>query len=280
MSTVPTRPTKHQVRAAFDRAARTYDAAAELQRQAVTGLLARLSTVTPCLAAHGAPLLDAGCGTGYALPLLARQFPRAPLVAADLAPAMVEAAQAVLAGVSGVSELPGKQAAAPQALCADLEALPLADASLGLYWSSLALQWCHLPHALGEARRLLRPGGTLAIATLGPGTFAELAQAFACVDRHRHVLAFDDANVLTATLADAGFAEVRLDSETLTVHYPDLRSLLAAIKAVGANQVGPGRRTVPLGRAGLARLAEAYEPFRTPAGLPLSYRVIYALARS
>lgn len=267
MSQFPDRPAKHRVRAAFDRAARTYDGAATLQRQAVTGLLTRLAAVAPDLTG---PLLDAGSGTGYALPLLAARYPGQSLIAADLAPAMVEASRTALATRS----IPG------QALCADLEALPLADASLGLYWSSLALQWCHLPTALAEARRLLRPGGVLAIATLGPGTFAELAQAFATVDRHRHVLAFDDGAAIAAAIAAAGFAEPHLESETLTVHYPDLPSLLAAIKAVGANQVGPGRRTAPLGKAGLTRLTEAYEALRTPQGLPLSYRVVYALVRA
>lgn len=267
MSPVSDRPAKHRVRAAFDRAARTYDGAAILQRRAVAGLLARLEAATPALAG---PLLDAGSGTGYALPLLAARYPGQTLIAADLAPAMVDASRKALAALNAPS----------QALCADLEALPLTDASLGLYWSSLALQWCHLPTALAEARRLLRPGGVLAIATLGPGTFAELAQAFAAVDRHRHVLAFDDGAAIAAAIAAAGFADPHLESQTLTVHYPDLPSLLAAIKAVGANQVGPGRRTAPLGRAGLARLTEAYEALRTPQGLPLSYRVVYALSRA
>lgn len=269
MSPVSDRPAKHRVRAAFDRAARTYDGAATLQRQAVAGLLARLAAMAPGLTG---PLLDAGSGTGYALPLLAARYPGQSLIAADLAPAMVDASRKALAALNAPSQA--------QALCADLEALPLADASLGLYWSSLALQWCHLPTALAEARRLLCPGGVLAVATLGPGTFAELARAFATVDRHRHVLAFDDAAVIAAAIAAAGFADPHLESETLTVHYPDLPSLLAAIKAVGANQVGPGRRTAPLGRAGLARLTEAYEALRTPQGLPLSYRVVYALARA
>ena len=57
-------------------------------------------------------------------------------------------------------------------------------------------------------------------------------------------------------------------------------SLLHALKAVGANRVGPGQRTAALGRAGLARLERAFEAQRTPQGLPLSYRVIYVVAQA
>ena len=37
-------------------------------------------------------------------------------------------------------------------LAGDLEHLPLAAASIDLYWSSLAVQWCDLRRALAEAR--------------------------------------------------------------------------------------------------------------------------------
>ena len=283
------RPARAQIRAAFDRAAASYDAAAQVQRQAVHGLLARLQTQGQTAAwPLAGPMLDAGSGTGYALPLLkgylashsaadsvahAATHTAPTLLALDAAPAMCQRSQQALSG-----RLSGSSVCA--AVCADLHALPLAASSVGLYWSSLVWQWCHLPTAVAEARRVLRPGGVLAVATLGPGTLGELAQAFAAVDTHRHVLPFEEEASLRAALAAAGFEDVRVQRVTLTAYYPSVRSVLQALKDVGANRVGPDARTTPLGRAGWARLEQAYERLRTPQGLPLSYRVIYLLARA
>src|SRR5574343_1377583 len=120
-----TNPSKARVRQSFERAAPTYDSAAAIQRRICDGLLDAL----PPLAV--ARLLDAGCGTGYALPLLCRHFPQAQAIALDLSPAML------------------RQIAAPSyRIAGDLEHLPLIDASIDLYWSSLAVQWCELPLVL------------------------------------------------------------------------------------------------------------------------------------
>ncbi|MBL8460717.1 MAG: methyltransferase domain-containing protein, partial [Zoogloea sp.] len=141
---------KRAVRAAFDKAADAYDAVAAVQRSACDRLLALVSAQ----ALQPRRIVDAGCGTGYALAGLHRRFPDANLIALDFAPAMLRRHAPGLA-------LP---------LCADLERLPLADASIDALWSSYALQWCHPRKALPELARSLRPGGQLWIATLGPGT--------------------------------------------------------------------------------------------------------------
>ena len=295
-----TRPSKARIQASFAKAAATYDSAAALQRavchRLLTGLsparggmlpsglrdaatqdaaagssarpsgnswarsAADLTETRPTAHGDARPLrrwLDAGCGTGYALPLLQAHYPDAQAIALDLAPPMLQRIATPCCRLAG-----------------DLEHLPLADASLDLYWSSLAVQWCDLGRSLGEAHRVLTPGGRLALATLGPATFHELRAAFSAIDPHRHTLSFHKAAEVAEAARKAGFTTVDVQDCRETVHYPDLRSLLRAVKAVGANQVGDGRRSSLLGRSAFARLEAAYETRRSAAGLPLTYDVI------
>lgn len=251
------RPPKSRVRDAFERAAPTYDSAADVQRR----ICQRLAGGLPASTAPQS-LLDAGSGTGYARRLLQQRFPAADYIALDLSAAMLQRVDA-----------PGRR------IAGDLEHLPLADAGLDLYWSSLAVQWCDLGRALAEARRVLRPGGLLALASLGPGTFEELRLAFAGVDDFRHTLGFHSPDEVAELAARAGFGDIAVGRYPEVAHYADFRSLLQAVKAVGANQLGAGRRTGLMSRGAFRQAEAASEAGRTPAGLPLSYDVITLYAR-
>jgi ubiquinone/menaquinone biosynthesis C-methylase UbiE len=102
---------------------------------------------------EGDRVLDAGCGTGRALPpLRAAVGPSGVVVGADLTPAMLEAA--VRAGRDRDGRL----------LLADVAALPLRSRSLdGVFGAGLI---SHLPRPaenLRELARVVRPGGVLAL---------------------------------------------------------------------------------------------------------------------
>ncbi len=251
-----TRPSKARIRQSFERAAPTYDGAADVQRRICAQLAAGLPDIAP------KRFLDAGCGTGHAQADLQSRYPTALAIGLDLSPAML------------------RQLGLPCIrLAADLEHLPLADASLDLYWSSLAVQWCDLATALGEARRTLRSAGLAAMASLGPSTFRELRQAFSTVDRYRHTLSFHNPDEIREIADNLAFASVDTKENTIIAHYPDFKALLRAVKAIGANQVGDGRRTGLMSRAAFLRAEAAYEQLREPAGLPLTYDVIYLYAR-
>ena len=70
---------------AFDKASASYDAAAELQRRVRDELLSRLDEL------EGKPqrVLDLGAGTAHGSRALKRRFPKALVVAADIAPGML-----------------------------------------------------------------------------------------------------------------------------------------------------------------------------------------------
>ncbi|MGB8884806.1 MAG: malonyl-ACP O-methyltransferase BioC [Azonexus sp.] len=251
------RPAKARIRHSFERAAPTYDAAAVVQRR----VCALLATGLPAdLGANR--VLDSGCGTGFAQPLLQQRFPAAHAIALDFAPAMLQRVGTPCCRLAG-----------------DLEHLPLAAASIDLYWSSLAVQWCDLPAALAEARRVLTNGGALALASLGPTTFHELRTAFAGIDAHRHTLSFHTPEEFRRLATAARFVAVDVQKHTEIEHYADFKSLLRAVKAIGANQLGDGRRSSLLSRNAFQRAEQAAEALRTADGLPLTYDVITLNAR-
>ena len=256
-----TRPTKARVRQSFERAAPTYDSAASIQRQICHELAKHLTDHLPSLPA-ATRLLDAGCGTGYAQALLQTRFPAAHAIALDLSAGMLQRIATPCCRLAG-----------------DLEHLPLAAASIDLYWSSLAVQWCDLAKTLAEARRVLKPGGQLALASLGPATFHELRTAFADVDNHQHTLVFHTPAEIAQIANATGLLAVDVQKGTKTAHYADFKTLLKAVKAIGANQLGSGRRTSLMSRTDFQRAETAIEALRTPAGLPLTYDVAYLIAR-
>ena len=101
----------------------------------------------------GDRVLDAGCGTGRALPpLRAAVGPSGVVIGADLTPAMLEAA--VRAGRDRDGRL----------LLADVTGLPLRTGSLDAVFGAGLVS--HLPDPaqnLRELARVVRPGGTLAL---------------------------------------------------------------------------------------------------------------------
>jgi malonyl-CoA O-methyltransferase len=256
--------TKNQVRRAFDRAAPTYGCAAHVQGAAAQRLLA-FSREQP-LPARVRRVLDAGCGTGQTLPALSACFPSAQCVALDFSTAMLT----VAARTSTVAHF----------VCADIERLPLDDATIDFYWSSLALQWCSPEAALREASRVLSPGGVARIATLGPRTLHELRTAFGAVDDGVHVIDFTASEHWLAASRAVGLTVQFHTREPLFDLAPDLRTLLGNIKAIGARTVGSGERRRTLGKKGWQALQSAYETFRRSDGaLPATYDLILLALR-
>ena len=253
-------PIKQRVRESFGRAATSYDSAAILQRRVCDRLLTKFK---PSPSAHDPQhILDAGCGTGYGTRLLRARWHESRLTSVDFAPAMLDIARHH-----------------SHACCAaDIEGLPFSAEQFDLWWSSLSIQWCNARHVFAEAARVLNLGGQLAVSSLGPGTFEELRTAFIGIDQHRHTLSFSDPELIRSALSQAGFSHIRVLRETHAVYYPELKTLLRAVKAIGAQNVGEGGRSGMMGRAAWQKLEAAYELHREKSGLPASYDVILAYA--
>ncbi|MFI2811873.1 malonyl-ACP O-methyltransferase BioC [Microbulbifer sp. M83] len=248
---------KRAVARSFGRAASSYDRAAHLQRAVCRQLLGRLETSRP-----PQRILDLGSGTGYGCELLRRRYPDAEIIALDLAEGMLDYARR-------------ERPVADHYIAADAEFLPLADASVDLVFSSMALQWCYrLPGLFAELRRVLADNGSCQVATLGPGTLDELRRSWAAVDGGVHVNRFLPAGDWLAAARGAGLSGA-LKSEGRVLHFDTVMELMRELKTIGAHNVNRDAGRGLTGRARLQALAEAYEQWRTPAGLPASYELLY-----
>jgi malonyl-CoA O-methyltransferase len=250
-----------RLRASFERASASYEAAADLQARVAADLLARLELF------RFAPdvVLDLGCGTGRVSRELKRRYPRARVIALDLAPGMLREARRY--------QRPWRRF---ERLCGDALRLPLRDGSVDLIFSNLMLQWCEpLGAALAEVRRVLKASGFFAFSTFGPDTLYELRGAWAQADGYNHVNHFSDMHEVGDVLVHAGLMEPVLDVDRIEVGYPDVVTLMRDLKAIGAHNVTAGRPRALAGRARLARVQQAYENFRRDERLPATYEVIY-----
>ena len=268
-----------EVRRAFDHAAASYDAHAVLQREVCDRLLERLDFMT----LQPGRILDVGTGTGYELAHLRSRYPEAELCALDIAPAMLHAARARLPLPTWAQRARAYFTPHSSPLthwtCADMERLPLADNSMNLVWSSLALQWAHdLDATLKGIYRVLAPGGLLIFATFGPDTLKELRTAFAAVDDAPHVNRFVDLHDVGDMLVNAGFVSPVMEMEVLTLTYADLKSLMRDLKGIGAHNAAATRKRGLLGKSAWARLEQAYEKHRVDNRLPATFEVIYGHA--
>jgi malonyl-CoA O-methyltransferase len=262
-------PDKRQMRRSFEKAATTYDAAAVLQREVSTRALERLDLVR----INPAAIVDAGCGTGFALPPLHKRYPRAVLVALDIAFAMLQKSRQ---RIPKWKKWTGASKAA--FVCGDSERLPLQAASSGMLWSMLSFHWANdLMAVFAECRRILKPGGLLMFTTFGPDALKELRSAWA-IDSYIHVNRFIDMHDIGDMMVAAGFSDPVMDMEYLTLTYDHIHSLMRELKAVGAHNVAMGRNRGLTGKRLLKRIELRYESLRQAGRLPATFEIIYGHA--
>lgn len=262
---------RQHVRRAFSRSAASYDAAAGLQHEVEARLLESLDYFDDPKLALPRPqvVLDLGAGPGRASAAMRKRWPKARVVAVDLALPMLRQA--------------GKRSGWLRRfdrVNADVRALPFLEGSVDVVFSNLCLQWIEdLPAVFAGFRRVLRPGGLLLVSTFGPETLSELREAFSQADATPHVSPFATIAQFGDALVHAGFRNPVLDRDLHATTYPDMAALMREQRAIGATNALRTRRHTLTGRARFAAAARAYDAFRTDAGaLPATWEVITAMA--
>ncbi|MDF9833035.1 SAM-dependent methyltransferase [Ereboglobus sp. PH5-5] len=157
-------------------------------------------------------IADLGAGEGLVSQLLARRAERVWCI--DNSPRMVEVGTE-LAKRNNLANLAYK--------LGDIEDVPLPDASVDLAILSQALHHAQHPQkAVGEAWRILRPGGRLLVLDLKAHTFEKARELYSDV-----WLGFQE-NVLHGFLKKAGFQQVEVSVVAREPMEPFFETLLAS----------------------------------------------------
>ena len=168
---------------------------------------------------------------------------------------------------------------------ARLEDVPLAPGSVNLVLSPLALHLINdTPGTLIRVRQALKPDGLLLAAIPGAGTLAELRDVLLAAEAELtggaspRVIPFADVRDIGGLLQRAGFALPVVDTETYTVRYDSLFSLMRDLRAMGMANPLVGRSRIPVSKRFFLRAAELYaERYSDPDGrVRATFSIIYA----
>lgn len=256
-----------RVAASFAGAAAGYERAARLQQEVERELLERVAA----LPLQPQVVLDLGAGTGRGSAALKQRFPKAEVVAVDIALPMLREARRHVGWWRPFRRVN-----------ADVRALPFADASCDFLFSNLCLQWIEeLGPVLAEFRRVLKPGGWLLFSSFGPDSLRELRAAWATVDARPHVNVFLDMHDVGDALLAQGFKDPMLDIEHYQLGYDSVLGLMRELKAIGAHNVDSARARGLTGRRALAQVTTAYEAYRIDATqVAATYEIVFAQAQA
>ncbi len=219
-------------------------------------------------------ILDLGSGHGADLAMLARRYPDAQHLALDSALPLLEMAHPPR---SLLQRLLGR-APGPELICADAAQLPLARGSIDLVWSNLLLNWLSDPvEALQEAHRVLAVDGLLMFSTLGPDTLRELRDALPGPLGAR-VHRFIDMHDIGDCLVKAGFSDPVMDMQTITLTYPDSRSLFAELRATASASASITRPRGLTGRGAWQTACDKLDALRQEGRIPATLEVVFGHA--
>jgi ubiquinone/menaquinone biosynthesis C-methylase UbiE len=180
-------------------------------------------------------VIDVACGTGIVARVARERLgPTARIVGVDVAPAMLAVARTVDQSIDW------RQGNATSLPVAEGERFTVLTCHQGLQFMP------EKPVALREMRRVLAPGGRVAVATWSSlDDLPDMVALNAIAERHvgqvvdlRH--SFGDAAALTQSLIDAGFRDVEVQTIAHDVQFGDgaLFARLNAMAVIGMSEKG------------------------------------------
>lgn len=248
------------IRAEYDRNAGRYEKHAALESEVGKRLLERVAF------GRGEPgvVLDLGCGTGTATAALKKTLRKSSVIGLDVSGGMLSEAGRKSRLTRPVRWVRG-----------DMNSLPLAQYSVDLVISNLAMPWLEgFGTLFDEVRRVLKPDGMFLFSTIGPASFSQVYEAMSQTTDDFERPGFPDLLEVGDALTAAGFMEPVMDVDFLTLHYPGIAALAEELEATGASLLFPHWSRLK------QRLGQAEDAWSTmeEGRYPLAYEVIYGAA--
>jgi ubiquinone/menaquinone biosynthesis C-methylase UbiE len=258
----------------WDRAVVAYEQGWRNQLEPAHSLMLEMAALEP-----GWRVLDVACGTGLiSFRAAAAVGGQGAVVGTDISGEMVETARrrAAERALGHVSFERG-----------DAEALPWPDAAFDAAVCALGLMYVPDPaRALGEMRRLLRPGGRAAAAVWGARRMCGWAEIFPITDARvasevcPMFFHLGTGDVLARTFEAAGFTEIRAQRLRTTLSYASPDAALAAVFRGGPVALAYNRFDPATRRAVHAEYLDSIAAYRSGGGYEVPGEFVVAAARS
>lgn len=156
---------------------------------------------------------------------------------------------------------------------------PIAQSSINMVWANMTLHMAPNPRAAFEQwRQCLAPDGFVLFSVLGPSSFFELRDLYQSLGWQPPCHAFTDMHNWGDALQEAGFADVVMDAERITLTFATPQRLLQELRELGRN-LSPHRSTTTRGKQWLQQWYNAVHTLVQPNGqIPLTFEIIYGHA--
>ncbi|MCB0346030.1 MAG: methyltransferase domain-containing protein [Bdellovibrionales bacterium] len=234
---------KHDVKARFSKAARSYEKHADVQQRVADRLVSLFQLDPP-----PTRILDVGCGTGILTSRLVDRFPDAEIVAVDISDEMIDQAQLrsfadkVEWVVSDVLKFDDRQ-------------------RFDLVTSSSTIQWV-LPHSelFEHLYNLISPGGRLFFSMMVTGTLTELHSLRRTLFPEKlPATELSEMSVVKRTLEQAGFSVLWRKTMREDARYEDALAFFRSLHELGITGGHLSNSGVLLNRRELTRLIAEYQ---------------------
>jgi ubiquinone/menaquinone biosynthesis C-methylase UbiE len=258
----------------WDRAVTAYEGGWRAQLAPAHSLMLDMVAVQP-----GERVLDVACGTGLVSFRMAEAVgARGAVLGTDISGEMVVAARRLAAE---------REVGNARFERSDAEALPFADATFDAAVCGLGLMYVPDPvKALGEMRRLLKPGGRAAAAVWGARRSCGWAEIFPITDARvasevcPMFFQLGTSDTLARSFAAAGFTDIRSTRLRTTLRYASPDEALRAVFRGGPVALAYSRFDEATRRAVHAEYLNSIAAFRAGDGYRVPGEFVVAAARA